>query len=95
MLESEDAMTFDEWYATQKHQLSNEQVCRVIWEAATREEREACADVCRRRGKAMRETIRAANQRTSEHIMLRRGARLEEAFGCAAEIIGRSNLNYT
>ena len=46
MLESEDAMTFDEWYATQKHQLSNEQVCRVIWEAATREEREACAKLC-------------------------------------------------
>ena len=31
-------MTFDEWYATQKHQLSNEPVCRVIWEAAAREE---------------------------------------------------------
>ena len=31
-------MTFDEWYATQKHQLSNEQVCRVIWEASAREE---------------------------------------------------------
>ena len=40
-------MTFDEWYTTQKHQLSNEQVCRVIWEAAAREEREACANVCR------------------------------------------------
>ena len=38
-------MTFDEWYATQKHQLSNEQVCRVIWEAATRAENEACAKV--------------------------------------------------
>ena len=34
-------MTFDEWYSTQKHQLSNEQVCRVIWEAAAREENEA------------------------------------------------------
>ena len=39
-------MTFDEWYATQKHQLSNEQVCRVIWEAAAREENEACAKLC-------------------------------------------------
>ena len=32
-------MTFDEWYATQKHQLANEQVCRVIWDAATTAER--------------------------------------------------------
>ena len=39
-------MTFDEWYATQKHQLSNEQVCRVIWDAATKEEREECAKTC-------------------------------------------------
>lgn len=31
-------MTFDEWYATQKHQLANEQVCRMVWEAAAREE---------------------------------------------------------
>ena len=38
-------MTFDEWYATQKHQLSNEQVCRVIWEAAAKAENEACAKV--------------------------------------------------
>lgn len=38
-------MTFDEWYATQKHQLANEQVCRVIWEAAARAENEACAKV--------------------------------------------------
>lgn len=30
-------MTFDEWYATQKHQLSNESVCRTIWDAAQRE----------------------------------------------------------
>ncbi len=38
---------FDEWYATQKHQLSNEQVCRVIWNAATKIEREACKTACR------------------------------------------------
>ena len=38
-------MTFDEWYAMQKHQLSNEQVCRVIWEAAAREERETMEQV--------------------------------------------------
>ena len=38
-------MTFDEWYAMQKHQLSNEQVCRVIWEAAAREERETMEPV--------------------------------------------------
>lgn len=39
-------MNFDEWYRTQKHQLSNEQVCRVIWNAATKEERESCAVIC-------------------------------------------------
>ena len=38
-------MTFDEWYATQKHQLSNEPVCRVIWEAATQAERETMEQV--------------------------------------------------
>ncbi len=38
-------MTFDEWYATQKHQLSNEPVCRVIWEAATQAERETMEPV--------------------------------------------------
>ena len=27
-------MTFDEWYASQAHQLSNEPTCRVIWNAA-------------------------------------------------------------
>ena len=25
------AAAFDEWYAAQRHQLSNEQVCRLIW----------------------------------------------------------------
>ena len=57
----------------------------------TEDEREACAKVCRRRAKAMQETIRTANPRTSEHIMLRRDARLEEANDCAAEIMERSN----
>lgn len=26
---------FDQWYAQQRHQLSNEQVCRLIWTAAS------------------------------------------------------------
>lgn len=34
-------MTFDEWYTTQRHWLTNEQVCQKIWDAATKEEREA------------------------------------------------------
>ena len=36
-------MTFDEWYSMQRHQLSNEQVCRMIWNAAAKAERERCA----------------------------------------------------
>lgn len=67
---------------------------RMLEEFAARieaSEREACAEVCRKRAKAMGETIRTANPRTSEHIMLRRGARLEEASDCAAEIMERSN----
>lgn len=39
-------MTFDEWYSMHKHQLSNEPVCRVIWEAAQREERVAAELRC-------------------------------------------------
>lgn len=39
-------MTFAEWYATQRHRLSNEQVCRMIWDVAAGEEREECAKVC-------------------------------------------------
>lgn len=27
-------MNFNDWYATQKHQLGNEQICRVVWNAA-------------------------------------------------------------
>ena len=61
------------------------------WEAAVSEERAGCVEVCRRRAKAMQETIRAANPRTSEHLMLRRDARMEEARECANEIIERSN----
>lgn len=54
-------------------------------------EREACAEVCLARAKAVRETISTANPRTSEHIMLRRDARAEEADKCGAEIMERSN----
>ena len=61
------------------------------WEAAVSKERAGCVEVCRRRARAMRETIRAASPRTSEHLMLRRDARMEEANDCAAEIIERSN----
>jgi hypothetical protein len=39
------AMTFEQWYAGQRHQLTNEPVCRVIWEAATKAASEACASV--------------------------------------------------
>lgn len=39
-------MTFDEWYSTYKHQLANEPVCRMIWDAAVESEREACAKIC-------------------------------------------------
>ena len=38
-------MTFDEWYSMQKHQLTNEQVCRLIWDRAQKEEREACLNI--------------------------------------------------
>lgn len=61
------------------------------WEAAVSEERAGCVEVCRRRARAMRETIKNANPRTSEHLMLRRDARMEEANDCATEIIERSN----
>ena len=62
------------------------------WEAAVSEERAGCVEVCRRRARAMRETIKNANPRTSEHLMLRRDARMEEANDCATEIIERSNV---
>jgi hypothetical protein len=35
---------FDNWYTMQRHQLSNEQVCRVIWQAAWNARREAMLD---------------------------------------------------
>ena len=54
-------MTFDEWYATQKHQLSNEQVCRVIWEAAAADERAACANI------ANQQVMTSWNAETDSH----------------------------
>ncbi len=65
------------------------------WQAAVKVEREACAEVCRKRARAMRETIRTANPRTSEHIMLRRDAREDEARECATAIMERSNAALT
>ena len=53
-------MDFDEWYAGQKHQLSNEQVCRVIWDAAQKHEREACAVLCDAAAMKMEQEAQAA-----------------------------------
>ena len=77
-------MTFDEWYATQKHQLSNEQVCRVIWEAATREEREACAKLC------------DGHSADASFLYGDYAAGCEnEAAACAAAIRVRSNVEFS
>jgi hypothetical protein len=46
-LESEDAMTFDEWFADQIWGNEDFKTCLMLaWEAATATEREACARAC-------------------------------------------------
>jgi hypothetical protein len=48
-------MTFDEWYSMQSHQLSNEQVCRVIWNAARKAAIEDCAILADKYAEQLRE----------------------------------------
>lgn len=47
MLESEDAMTFDEWWASKTTKAEPlpwvKDACKAAWDAATVKEREACA----------------------------------------------------
>ena len=65
-------MTFDEWYATQKHQLADEQVCRVIWEAAARAENEACAKVCESleaKADALNDSIEDSEELRSDYVI--------------------------
>ena len=60
--------------------------------AAMEVERKACIEACLRRAKTIRKTIHTANQRTSEHLMIRREARMDEANECATAIMERSNV---
>ena len=81
-------MTFDEWYATQKHQLSNEQVCRVIWEAAAREENEACAKVCESfeaKADALNDSIEDSEEWRSDYVI----GKAQAANAIAKAIRGR------
>ncbi len=57
----------------------------------TKKQRERDAGICNRRAESMAETIRTANPKTSEHIMLRRDARLDESKECAAAILAQED----
>lgn len=63
--------------------------------AAMEVERKACIEACLRRAKTIRKTIHTANQRTSEHLMIRREARMDEANECATAIMERSNVEFS